>query len=399
MDVKNANEELAGSTAKRGWTAEQLSGRYRYKLEKLAGGSFARAVDVIEGLKLDKAEGNSVTRSGMTYALKREDGSGRNKFYVGMDGATPSFMLGFSSGDRNGMRMNEVQLFQIDPGRPDYEYTERIASGNLMRHRNDDRLHCGGFLSLRNVPRFVEAMDFLRPLMPLVAKPDHARKIGDAFLEDADAMRVEDGGLCGQTTLAFAREAQAQIAETVMTWAAVAMPEVNDAMERRGLTWQKSYVNYNDLDNNAFAIPVPDDGQGNPRFALFHENISLISEYGAYIAIGTRHDRRFLGNIELIGLDRSRDDAFAACAAVNSGASEGIGTRIASFNRYTGIVSVPGQIDETGVLESFCFYLGCDHELVAEGLMDSGRYKGDTRIEFDFSGFREEEEEICEPEV
>jgi hypothetical protein len=183
--------------------------------------------------------------------------------------------------------------------------------------------------------------------MPVVTKPDHARKIGDAFLEDADVMRVQDGGVCGQATLAFAREAQAQIAETVMTWAAVAMPEVNDAMERRGLTWQRSYLNYNDLDNNAFAIPVPDDGRGNPRFALFHENISLISDYSAYIAIGTRHDRGLLGNIDLIGLDRSRDDAFAACAAVNSGASEGIGTPIASFNREAGIVSIPRVLIST----------------------------------------------------
>jgi hypothetical protein len=388
MDVKNAKSKLAGSTSRRDWTPEQLSGSHRYRLEKLAGGSFARVLDCIDTLKLGNADGQVVTRSGITYKMEKGDTPDKITIKVGPDGPVPSFGLTIGSGEKEKFLITEVQLLRIDPARPDYEYPERIASGTVLQRRDDGKISGHGFLSLRQVPEFVKAMDFFRPLMPAVSKPDPARKIGDIVLEDADKMRIDDGGLCGPATLAFAREAQASIAGIMMKWAAVAMPEVNDAMERRGFTWGKSYLNYNDLDNNAFAIPMPDDNMCNPRFALFHENISLISEYSAYVAIGTRGEHGILSNIELIGLDRSKDDTFEICATVNAGDFEGRGTPIANFNHESGYLGIPGGVDEIGLLDSFCFYLSCDHEMVAEGQMDIGRYREDARICHDFERFR-----------
>lgn len=290
--------------------------------------------------------------------------------------------------------VKDIKLFKIGPANPGYAYPERIASATVMANSvkypgpPSARGHC----TLREFGLFVDAMDVLRPCLAAPV-PDDGKTYTEqetmrsrGMILDYLPMIEADGGIAGSLSREAAITVQAEVAGKVMDWAKAALPEVAAAHANRGYVWERKFLRFNDGDDSSFTIPL-DPGRG---VAVFHRNTSLISDYFAYVAQADMNGEGEVTGISVTALKRGTDDVRAFIESVIEGSPSRPPTIQHDF--ATGRTAFAEDIDTTGILDTFAFYLKFDHEMVCNGQRD-GERKGDARDETDFSEFEPEEDE------
>lgn len=168
-----------------------------------------------------------------------------------------------------------------------------------------------------------------------------------------------------------------------MEWARSALPEVARSFAKRGLIWGSRYLNYNDLDDSACALPL---GEG--RLGVFHENTSLISPFRAFTAVAVLDPDGEVARIEVTALESGVDSIPAHVAALAEGRPSKAPVYVHRVK--DGSTTCLTSPDPTDMLGTFSFHLNCDLEMVR------GMQEGGEELD-DFSAFAYEGEEDSAP--
>lgn len=194
-----------------------------------------------------------------------------------------------------------------------------------------------------------------------------------------------DGGLPGAMTAAAVDEYFADTMREIARWAITRIPDIAANQKDRGFIWGEKYLNFNDIDDSCCAIPSDAPG----RSAVFHENISLINEYRAYIAwTDTTSDGE--ASTLSVRMISSYDNIGAIVDAFQTGDIEP--TLVVEIP--SGNVTTAANFHDTDLLGTFAFYLSVDDRMFVEGEMDEDD-RDDCNVHTDFSDYyRSENDEF-----
>ena len=380
-----------------------LTSSFRYMSEAVVGQSLLKLDGHLKALAMQAGEDGTASVGSLTVRIAqplpgRRGEEPRLALLVLGDGGTPSFRLEWRSEADGSLSPGEwektdITLFAVDPQHPDYDYPERIASGSIMA--NSEKYpgppECMGHCTLSEFGHFVDAMDALRPALEVTPAADGKeyteQQVFRASLRGMDYAELlqADGGIAGGLCRQAAAVIQREVAGKVMGWARKALPEVAAEHRRRGYVWGKKYLEYNDLDDSTFEIPVA-DGRS---VAVYHQNISLISDFFGYVAQADLDGAGGVAAISVTAVNRNSDRVRQIAESVAAGTPWKGPTIRHDFT--TGTTTFAEAIDSTDILGTFAFYLKVDHEMVCGGMRDGDR-KDSAADLTDFSSFERDDE-------
>ncbi len=218
----------------------------------------------------------------------------------------------------------------------------------------------------------------------LAGKGERPYPIDASYLALADS----DGGLPGPITAAAVDEYFLVTARHVGDWAASRIPAIVANQVERGFLWGEKYLNFNDLDDSCCAVPTDVAG----RTAVFHENISLINEYRAYLAWVDTDDA---GDLETLSVRMIPSDE--TIGRVIDDFRKGPVEPTLSIDFATGEVSLAENYHDTDLLGTFAFYLAVDDKMYVGGKMDN-EDREDCNVHTDFSEYYSAAGEEFDPE-
>lgn len=275
---------------------------------------------------------------------------------------TPRFQL---IGSRLKENVVGVSLRAVAPDGVDYPYADKIATSRFVEAKDRSVPRSVGSCTAKKFGVFVSAMETLRPMIESIPLKRPELSVQDQVWARSEYFNfgdllAADGGLAGDHCLEVVKSLQREVAVQTMGWVNKIFPEAVNEMKRKGIVWGQRFANYNDLDSSTCAIPLEDG-----RLAMIHAQNNMISHYWAWLAVAQPMEGGSLGEIALHAISRRGDSIPEVVRQLQTGTL----TREPNM-RYdfaTGEVHMLEDIDHSGVLGDFAFYLECDHEMLFTG--------------------------------
>lgn len=302
----------------------------------------------------------------------------------------PRFMMQISSKSavrEGGDNVEQFELSVLETYKPSsglVGYQTRIVDSSL--HFNDDHISDMSQMYMDSFNSLTEFCSAISQALPQPLQLLSDRKIRMAVDPAYKDLIDADGGLPGLNSALAVEQYFADTARHVSDWAASRIPSIVENQMTRGFVWGQKYLNFNDLDDSCCAIPTDVPG----RYALFHENISLINDYRSYIAWvdtdaeGIPTDL----SVHMVHPDDHIGPAVERLVAGNLDPTLGI-----EFS--TREVTLAANYLETDLLGTFAFYLRVDEKMYVEGEMDDD----EPNVHTDFTDFYAEEPELGSEQI
>lgn len=174
-----------------------------------------------------------------------------------------------------------------------------------------------------------------------------------------------DGNLPGRLTRMAADRIRSYGTKVIATYIGNMLPAIVEGAISRGITWGESYLLYNDHDNKVTAIPstLPN------RVALFHQNISMISDYNTFVIWADLDENRKAERVSITALFPHDKLLIDCVTAIQNGETPTNATTL-----HLDLSS--GELDYkdffiTGGVASIGHYVSYDYEEIVDGNMDS----------------------------
>jgi hypothetical protein len=354
---------------------------FRYLSEPIVAVGLRRTLDFLVARSKENGPTNADTTCSITRIEKSDEAGVTEKHQINI-GETNWTITSAPRQERasdvdKGIRL--IELHRIDGD----SCPERLASSTVIPRDKRENAEMG-FCRTENFYEFIEFMDAVRPAMaahlenlePLVPA-DHS-KLSLSTLSALDQYKLVDldGGLPG----ALCRKAAHTIFEfgsrKICEFTASILQSVVEEAFRREIVWGKSFLEYNDLDNNVAAIPSEKPG----RSALFHRNSALIFDHNAFVVWTDRDDDGELLEFGVAAIPREDNAIRKAVEAVSKGEAPSDLPLLRFHPEYSEFEHE--TFFATGLMTSIAHYVTYDFEELVEGNMDRSE---DSAVITDFS--------------
>lgn len=347
---------------------DAVRGSFRYFADDVIGASVATLMPSMEQLSASapSADGRVRTFDGGKDVWLQ---------FQAADGAWFAAKWSDRPAKREGDAVRDVSFAKLDPENLDYPYPARIGSATVMTVRGQPAVRAS--CQLGNFGDYADAIEALADLSGHRRRENAAAEGPSSPHLVWDDLLSLDGGIAGQASREVADDIAQVAADRIMHWAGKLLPRVVEALKAENCVFGNRMLRFNDLDNY---VALAEDGG---RQALFHCNISYISEFRTYVLVRDGDD------ISLHALKSGTDDFARAMEAFRAGTA--LPCPVASIRG--GEVSRGIAFDSTGVLDAMAHGL----KFTAEIVLNGDRGDADYSEDFSYLDTRGEDEEPSGP--
>lgn len=289
-----------------------------------------------------------------------------------------------------------AEIERVNPKMPNEERPETVGKGSFIENQKKEdviRYSCRSGGQFVVFSEFVKVMNMLKPVLNgHVIRTDVIEDISTSNGGAVDVVNA-DGGLPGELSLYTVDRIRTEIGKEAMPWLASNFDKVYAGLAARDLTWNNKMLVYNDLDDHVFIIPT-----SNPlQRSIFHENVSLNSDFSAHIILTQTNDEGQNTEIKIYPVDRYVDFLPEIIDGIGNGSIDR--EPMIQFDLTTKTF-IHFSDECPDLLDMAVFSSTCDLEQINDGEADKKK-----RLKTDFQRYYEEpecdldDEEISAPSM